>query len=75
MKDFYLFCSLNIVMFFLNVSILLPVAVAVGITHEEHIKCFPHSWKYILQRKIPVKSKSYFFLFQLIWFDNPFKRV
>lgn len=32
MKDFYLFCSLNIVMSFLNVSILLPIAVAEGIT-------------------------------------------
>lgn len=54
MTDFYLFCSLNIVVFFLDVSILLPIAVAVGITQEEYIECFSHSWKYILQRIRPV---------------------
>lgn len=52
MTGFYLFSSLDIAMFLLNVSILLPIAVAVGITLEKHIKRFPCSWKYILQRKI-----------------------
>lgn len=56
----YLFCNLYVAMLFLNISILLPVAIAVGITQKKDIKCLPNSCEDVLQqrRKILVLQSS-----------------
>ena len=38
----YLLRDLYVVVFFFDVGILLPIAVAVRIVEEKRIKCFPH---------------------------------
>lgn len=45
----YLFCNLYVAMLFLNVRVLLPVAVAVGVTQEEHIECLSDGCEHILR--------------------------
>lgn len=52
MLSLYLFCNLYVAMFFLNISILLPVAIAVGVTQKEDIKCLPNSCEDVLQKRM-----------------------
>lgn len=56
----YLFCNLYVAVLFLNISILLPVAITVGITQKEDIKCLSNSCENVLQRRMKSISITIF---------------